>query len=319
MAMIVDEVIDGIKARSLFVSNQITISDDQLLSFLNSVIQLDLVGLIDSTNQEFFVRTIDIPIVAGQNSYRIPYRAMGRQIRDLKYYDPNDTSPRTQNMVLINIDDLQFYQVGYKNFASFYFKGDSIVIVPDVPSQINGSPTLQCWYKLKPNRPCFLDDSATVISVASNTITVNAVPSNITAGTLIDFIQGKEGCDIYSYDKTVTNITDSTITFASGDIPSELSAGDYISLAQTSPVINMIPDEAQPLIEDRTARLLLRSIGDIDGSRTFDGTIKDMETALLKMVEPRTDGQPQVILNRYSLSRGRRYWYGLYGGGVVTP
>jgi hypothetical protein len=318
MAMIVDEVISGIKARSLFVTNQITINDDQLLSFLNSIIQLDLVGLIDSTNQEFFVRTIDIPIVASQNSYRIPYRAMGRQIRDLKYYDPNDTSPRFQNMILININDLQFYQVGYKNFAAFYFKGDSIVVVPDVPDQINGSPALQCWYKLKPNKPCFLDDSATVVSVAGNDVTVNQVPSNLSVGSLVDFIQGKEGCDIYSFDKTITNISGSTISFATGDVPTELSAGDYISLQQTSPVINMIPDEAQPLIEDKTSRLLLRSIGDIDGSRTFDNSIDDMEKSLLKMVEPRTDGQPQVILNRYSLSRGRRYWYGLYGGGVVT-
>ncbi len=319
MAMLVDDVIDGIKSRSLFVTNQITINDNQLLGFLNTIIQLDLVGLIDSTNQEFFVRITDVPIVAGQSEYRIPYRAIGRTIRDLKLHVSDTGSPRFQNMILINLNDLQFYQVGYKNYAGFYFKGDKIVVVPDVPDQITGNSSLQMWYKLKPNRPCLLQDSAVVISVTDTTVTVGEVPSNLSPGTLIDFIQGREGCDIYEFDKEILNIDGSTLTFALGDIHSELREGDYISLAQTSPVINMIPDEAQPLIEDKTSRLLLRSIGDIAGARTFDNSISDMEKYLLKLVEPRTEGQPQVILNRYSLSRGRRYWYGLYGGGVVTP
>lgn len=318
MAMIVDEVIDGIKSRAIFVTNQITINDDQLLAFLNSIIQLDLVGLVDSTNQEFFVRTVDIPIVADQSSYRIPYRAMGRTIRDLKYHDTDSQNERFQNMILINIDDLQFYQVGYKNYAGYYFKGDSMVIVPPVPSQVSATASLQVWYKLKPNKPCYLEDSATVISTTSTTVTCNQIPSNLSVGSLVDFIQGKEGCDIYDFDKEILNISGSTLTFASGDIPTELGAGDYVSLAQTSPVINMIPDEAQPLIEDKTARLLLRSIGDIDGAATFNASIDDMEKYILKMLEPRTDGNPQVVMNRYSLSRGRRYWYGLYGGGVVT-
>ncbi len=81
----------------------------------------------------------------------------------------------------------------------------------------------------------------------------------------------------------------------------------------------MIPDECQPLIENKTTKLLLASIGDMAGSTQFDSWIGDMETMIQKMIEPRTDGNPQVIMNRYSLARGRRYWYGLYGGGVITP
>lgn len=319
MAMIVDNIISGIKSRSLFSTNQITIDTDQLLAFINSIVQLDIVSLIDTTNQEYFVRTVDVPIVASQSRYRIPYRAMGRTLRDLKYHDTDSSNERFQNMILIDPTDLQFYTVGYKNYAAFYFKGDSVILVPDVPASVSATANLQMWYKLKPNSPCLLEDSATVVSVASNTVTVNQVPSNLSTGSLIDFIQGREGCDIYDFDKTITNIAGSTLTFAVGDVPSELQAGDYISLAQTSPVINMIPDECQPLIENKSAKLLLASIGDMAGSTQFDTWIKDMETMIQKMVEPRTDGNPQVIFNRYSLARGRRYWYGLYGGGVITP
>lgn len=319
MAMIVDNVISGIKARSIFSTNQITINENQLLSFLNSVIQLDMVSLIDTTNQEFFVRSVDVPLVASQSRYRIPYRAMGRTLRDLKFHDTDSSNQRYSNMALIDPTDLQFYQVGYKNYAAFYFKGDSVIVVPDVPASISSTACLQMWYKLKPNVPCLLDDSATVVSVSAPNVTVNAVPTNLTTGSLIDFIQGREGCDIYDFDQTITNIAGSTITFAAGVVPDELQAGDYISLAQTSPVINMLPEECQPLIENKTAKLLLASIGDMAGSTQFDTWIKDMEEMIQKMVQPRTDGNPQVIMNRYSLARGRRYWYGLYGGGVITP
>jgi hypothetical protein len=319
MAMIVDNVIAGIKSRSIFTTNQITIDTDQLLSFLNSIIQLDMVSLVDSTNQEFFVRTVDVPIVAGQSRYRIPYRSMCRTLRDLKFHDTDSSNERFQNMILIDPDDLDFYRVGYKNYAGFYFKGDSVIIVPDVPSVVSDTAALQMWYKLKPNTPCLLENSAIVVSVNDPDVTVSQVPSNLSTGSLVDFIQGREGCDIYEFDKAITNISGTTLTFAADTIPDELQAGDYISLAQTSPVINMLPEECQPLIENKTAKLLLASIGDMAGSTQFDGWISDMEEMIQKMIEPRTDGNPQVIMNRYSLARGRRYWYGLYGGGVITP
>lgn len=319
MAMLVDNIISGIKARSIFATNQITINTDQLLSFLNSIIQLDIVSLIDSCNQEFFVRSVDEPILAGVNNYKIPYRAMGRTLRDLKFHDPTLGGSRFHQMILINPTDLNFYAVGSKNYAAFYFKGDSVMLVPDVPAQVSGTPALQMWFKMKPNAPCLLENAATVVSISSPDITVSSVPTNLAIGTNVDFIQAKEGCDIYDYDIPIVNITGTTLTFDPADIPNDLLPGDYISLAQTSPVINMIPEECQPLIENKTTKLLLASIGDMAGSTQFDGWISDMEEMIQTMIQPRTDGNPQVILNRYSLARGRRCWYGLYGGGTITP
>lgn len=319
MSMIIDDVINGILTRTLFATNQITVDTSQLIALLNSIIQLDLVGMIDSTNGEYFIRTIDVPIVPNQSSYRIPYRAMGRMLRDLKFHDTDPGNERWQNMILIDINDLQFYQVGYKNYAGYYFKSDSVVIVPPVSSDVSATANLQMWYKLKPNYPCLMQDAAQVISVSGNVVTVNTVPTTMTNGTLIDFIQGVEGCDIYSFDQSITNAGVNTLTFATGVIPTDLTAGDWISIAQTSPVVNFIPDEARGLIENMTGQLLLNSVGDVDGANTFSSRIEAQKTALLKMVEPRTDGNAQVILNRYSLARGRRYWYGLYGGGVITP
>lgn len=303
MPMLVDNIINGIKARSIFATNQITIDTDQLLSFLNSIIQLDVVSLIDSCNQEFFVRSSDVPVVASQSKYKIPYRAMGRTLRDLKYVDSSGSS---RNMVLIDIKDISFTG---QSFGAFYFKGDSVIVVPDVPSQVSPTGALQMWYKLKPNAPCLLEDSAKVVSIASPDITVDQVPTNLTAGTNVDFIQGQEGCDIYDFDIPIVDINLNTLTFDPADIPADLQVGDYISLAQTSPVINMVPSECQPLIENKTAKLLLASIGDMAGSTQFDGWINDYEEMIQKMIQPRTDGNPKVILNRHSLARRGR-WIG---------
>lgn len=310
MPMLVDNIISGIKARSIFAPSQITIDTDQLLSFLNSIIQLDMVSLIDSCNQEFFVRSTDVPIVASQSQYKIPYRAMGRTLRDLRFHD--SSGDRSHNMILIDINDLPFY--GSVNFGAFYFKGDSVIVVPDIPSQVSPTAALQMWYKLKPNAPCLLESSATVVSIVSPDITVNQVPANLTVGANIDFIQAQEGCDIYDFDVPILGINATTLTFDPADIPTDLQVGDYISLAQTSPVINMLPSECQPLIENKTSKLLLASIGDMAGSTQFDGWITDYEEMIQKMIQPRTDGNPKVIMNRYGLARRGRY--GFRGGRV---
>ena len=313
MAMLADSIIAGVKSRSLFATNQITINTDQLLAFMNSVIQLDLVSLIDSANEEFFVRTVDVPIVASESRYRIPYRAMGRTLRDLKFHDTELGNERFANMIQVGINDLSSFQGGTRNFAGFYFKGDSVILVPDVPDVVSATAALQMWYRLKPSSLCLLENSAVVVSINSPDITVDQVPTNLASGSLVDFVQAKEGCDIYEFDKPILNIAGTTLTFDPADIPPELAVADYISLAQTSPVVNMIPDECQPLIENKTAKLLLASIGDMPGSTQFDGWITDMEEMILKMIQPRTDGNPKVIMNRYSLARARRYW----GGGLL--
>jgi len=128
----------------------------------------------------------------------------------------------------------------------------------------------------------------------------------MSAGVDIDFIQGKQGNRTFDYDVAITGSSSNTISFATDAVPDDLAAGDYIAVAQQSPVVQL-PDDAFSLLETRLAHRILKSIGDYDGARNLDGDIAAEEKALKALLEPRIEGEPQVLINRQSLLRGRRF------------
>ncbi len=305
MTVLYDDVVAGAKSRAIFATNQITLDETAVFNFLNDIVRLETVSLIDRTNQEFFVRSTTIPLQSSVSEYRIPYRSMGRTIREIKWYDSTANSYR--NMPLIKIEDISVFSTNSATeYYGFYVMGDKICIVPEVGSSVPSNYNIKVWYKLIPSKPCALTDSAVVVSVSSPDVVVASVPSNLSIGSQVDFIEGKAGCEIYDFDKTITNISGTTITFAAADIPTDLTAGDYISLRQTSPVLNMIPDEAQGFLENSLAKLIVKSLGDEMGSQAIDPDIGLQRDCLLRMIAPRIVGEPEIIINRTSLTRGNR-------------
>lgn len=311
MAITADRLIAGVKRRVTIPASQVLLQDADILAFADDMISSRIVPILESVNQEYFVRQEEIPLVAGQSVYDIPYRAVGRALRDLKIQDANNN---LRNLAMIALEDAQVYDSSSSSLG-FYFIGDKFRLVPDVPSSISVSQSILAWYRLPPNHLCKVADAALITSISSPNIVVSAVPSTMIAGTSIDFIQAKSGSSILGMDVAITGVAGTTITFAADDIPDDLQAGDYISLAQTSPVINFVPNEMYSLIESYTATRVLQSIGDFEGLRVIAEDISVEEKNMKMMLEPRIDGEPTIIINRWGLVRGnkfaqRRWLYG---------
>ncbi len=311
MAITADRLLTGIKRRILVPTSQATFTETDLLAFADDIISSRIVPMIESTNQEFFVTTVETPLVAGQSEYSIPYRAVGRALREIKIKDDNNN---IRNISLIAIEDAFVYDASTLTIG-FFFKGDKIRLLPDVPTSISVSQSLQIWYRLPPSRLVQSSEACQVVGVNGDTVTVANVPTTIITGSVIDFIQGKSGNSLYSIDQTITNISGTDITFGTDVVPDDLTVGDYISLAQTSPVINFVPNECYSLIESLTARRVLVSAGDFDGAKMLDDDISTEEKNVKMLLEPRIDGEPTIIINRWGLVRGnkfaqRRWLYG---------
>ncbi len=191
--------------------------------------------------------------------------------------------------------------------VGFYFIGDKFRLVPDVPSLISPQLTLMKWYRLPPSSLVTSANAAKVVSVAAPNVTVSTVPTNLEAGVEIDFVQGRSGSSIYSMDVPIVSINGNIITFAADAVPSELAAGDYISLAQTSPVVNFVPNEGYSLLESLTCYRVLTGIGDFENAGRLQEDIGREEKNLKMILEPRIDGEPTIIINRQGLVRGNKY------------
>lgn len=311
MAILADDLIEGMKARISFPESQVLLDDDDFLRMADDTIRTKIIPLFESTNEDYFVTSVDVPLVANTSEYDIPYRAIIRGLREIKIRTTSD-STNVRNLAKIEIEDIPLF-LNSSFCEAFYFKGDRLVLVPSVGS--NPADTLEMWYQLLISKLTAVANVATVVSKTTTVVTVDAVPSTFTTSTPLDFIQAKSGNRIYTMDKTPTVVGPTSLTFATGDIPTTLVAGDYIALAGYSPVVNLVPDTAKPYLETCLAKRVLKAAGDYEGARELDDDIKEEKDALLKILEPRIDGEPTVIINRYGLVRGnkfgqRRWLYG---------
>jgi hypothetical protein len=81
--------------------------------------------------------------------------------------------------------------------------------------------------------------------VTATQVTVAALPSTIVNGSTVDFVQYKSPNDLLAFESTITGVAGTVLTFAS--LPNDLAVGDYICLANQSPV-PLIPEELHPVL-----------------------------------------------------------------------
>ncbi len=279
-------------------ASQVLMNDADILAIADYVTKSKVVPLIKSVRQEFFVVTSREALVANKDLYDIPYRALARTLRDLKLVDSSDNK---SDIVLIPVEDEHMYRAGTLP-AGFYFKGDKIAIVPKPQST---AYSLEKWWEMPPSKLVQSANAAVVQTVVGDNVTVSSVPASITTGSLVDFVKGVSGNSTVAYDLLVTNIAGNTISFGSGVVADFLVPGDYISVAQTTPVLQ-IPNEAEPYLETCAGIQVLKAIGDYEGADRLSADEKDEATNLKILLEPRIEGEGVKIVNRRSLVRGWR-------------
>jgi hypothetical protein len=213
-------------------------------------------------------------------------------------------------MAQIALEDEHLYQRSGQP-SGFYFRGDQYIVVP---APLSTSQFVRLWYNLKPSILVTASAAAQVTVLGTPTVTVNAVPSTISAGTIVDIIQAKGSGRILSFEVSVVSVTATSITFDPDDIPTELAVGDYVALADQSPVIQL-PEECYPYFETAVGERVLYAIGDYEGSAKLreDGQVE--EVALKKILSPRIEGESHKIVNRNGLLRGKGFNYWRVRGG----
>lgn len=304
-----DRLIDGLKRRGVVPASQSLYQDSDILAMADDLIEGTIVPLITSLREDYFVVKTITPIVSGTFEYDIPYRAVGRILREIKVVGSAVESSTTtkRRLTRMSLGDEHIYHSSATPQA-FYLRGDKIALVP---TPMSSDLLLELWWHMRPNRLTVTSSCAQVQSISMDTVTCVSVPTTMTASTLVDFIQGVQGCTTLDYDIAISNVSGNQIAFVTDAVPSTLQAGDWISLAQTSPVIQL-PDEAYALLETYLAQRILIGLGDIEGAQILNDAVGREEKLLKGLLEPRVIGEPKKIINRSGLLRGQRsrYRYG---------
>lgn len=293
------ELLASIKRGVSEPASQTRLTDTDILALADEETLTRLLPMLTSTRSEFLVRKDTQTVTAGTDAYRIPYRAVGRTIRDLKYVVGG--TKRSLPMLALEDEHLHAPEGQSGEPVGFYFMGDSIILTP-VPS---AAASMEFWYELSPSALTETTNAGVVTSYTATTVTVASLPSAIVVGAQVDLIAAKPGNNILSFDLSVTNVASTTLTVSA--VPSTLAVGDYVALAGYSPVVQL-PKEMHQVLAQAVQCRMLEALGDFENLQVADKKLQDKIRAMNQLLMPRMEGASQVIMNPHGFLRGRRAW-----------
>lgn len=282
--------------------------DTDILDIIDDVIMNKIVPEMVSLRQNYFITTSVQSLTEGVDTYPIPYRALGRTLMDLKLQDSSGEVRR--DLSQINLEEIQQFTGISDAPSGFYFLGDKLKVLP---KPANTGDSLLMYWELPPAKGVTVGQAAKIISHTGDDITVESVPDDITVTTDVDLIEGKQGYSTYAMDLDITAINGNTITFATGSLDDyTIVAGDYISVIETSPVVQL-PRLVIPFVETLAGKRILQSIGDFEGAKDLLESESDELKQMRRALEPRIRNESIKIKPNHGLLRRRGYRHRLKG------
>lgn len=308
------DLVDSIKKRATIPESQITFNEEDILRFANEEMDNVLVPLILRVKEEFYVKTDSITLANNQDRIKIPYRAVGSKLRNIYLEDSGGTR---KNLTRIQPEDAG--EFSYGNFTgnrqAFYLEGDEVVFVS--PTGVNTNDVVKVSYYLKPNDLVPEDRVPTITRIENNTdestwtdIYLSSLPDNLYTGSLIDFIEAERNHKILDYDIEIIETNDDVsgdvrISILTADLPDDLQVGDHVASAGETKV-PQLPADLHAILCQAAACRILEAQGDSNFERA-QKSLDRMLDAALSLIDTRTEGNPQKILNSGGFLRRRRY------------
>jgi hypothetical protein len=298
-----DKLVSDIQMLGLFPDSQVLLTNDNLLALMNFQMSAELVPLIDSAAEEFFVHYDDVPYDQTQKVFNIPERAVGSKLRDLVFVDVNSNEiaiPR------LRPEDLKVgyrYGIGYNiGLYGFFVKDQTVQLYLGNPSGINSYPTLRLKFFRRPSQliPQNQAGLITDINFGTKEVTVTALPPGWVDTNTFDFVKGIPHFTSKGDDLAVTDIAGNTLTFVDA-LPTDLVKGDWIALAGESP-IPQVPYDAFSLLTQLTVLKGLEANRDSEGMKNALTMLPQIKQNFLQIITPRVDGSVIKVTGRSNIS-----------------
>lgn len=293
---IVDNLVNSLKLRGLPPSSQQTFTQDGFIQVLSEEMMTNIVPLMDSVSEEYFVTNKDLTFDPNQSVYQIPPRAVGGKLRDVVFVDNMNNEI---NLPRLRPEDIktrsQFIRYQPAPWG-FYIKDNAVnLFLGQTPNTQAGYPILRLKYFRRPNILTAAANAAQITGIVGNMVTVTAIPSAWSTANTFDVIDGVPGFTSHGDDLTINLIMGTSITFDS--LPSSVAVGDWVALANYSP-IPQIPPEAHLLLAQYGAAKVLEAMGDIAGMSAALGKAEQMKAQFLMIITPRVEGSVIKLVSR---------------------
>jgi len=266
------ELISALKICGSFPTSNDLFSTSDFLVLFNFQLKSDITPMMLKLNEEYFLQYKDFTISSG-STYRIPKRAVGAKIRDLKMIDGSN------NYTAIN---RLFEEDRGSGKSGYYMLRNSVELSSDFTAN-----TLRMSIFGRPSTLVATTACGKITSINTSTfdVVISSAPSTFTTGAVVDFVQNNNPYDLLGMDYSIASVSGTTLTFSS--LPNDLAVGDWICLATESPV-PMVPEEIHPVLVQSALVRALSSKKD-KALEVEAATLKQMKEDAISMLDPRVE------------------------------
>lgn len=304
-----DRMIDSVRKRTMTPDDTSIFTDQDILDILNEELDVEVLEKLLVLHEEHLTIPIDIPR-NDEGVYEIPYRAIGNKIRDIQLISGEITYELSQ----VSIGELPDYSYNTDSntyLDKFYVESNKIKLIN------NNRPynTIRFYIYLRPNVLTKVE-KAGVISPASGdslfvdnedgtiTLVLSQVGKHFTSSNNYDIVGKRTPNKVRKFDlKPLEVITGTTgsIKFNKSDVEDildELQDGDYVTIAEETPVPN-IPTEMHPILAQAAAIHILEALGDTEALNNAQRRMDKMTKSVQSLVDDRVELAPKKIKPRH--------------------
>lgn len=304
----VNSILASIKRRITLPDAQNLYSPDDLIAFMGDELSSNIEPLVHSVQQEYWVERQDILLVQGQTNYLIPVRGIVNGLRLITLVD------NAGNEIEFPLLRPEYTASAYSWLSpyttavlcGFTMEDDHIVVFPKT---VVNNPTMSVRFRFErqPSQLCATEAAGQITNVSGNVVTVNNIPPEWTTSTVFDIIKGSPAFVSRGDDLTITSLDPILLTITFNALPSTVIVGDWVSVANTSP-IPQIPYQMFPYLAQSVATKCLEGLADLEPLDVAQKKLGLMKEDILKMMQPRDMGNVQTVVNRSGLFENGSYW-----------
>jgi hypothetical protein len=310
VAWTTDDLVTAVKLVAQAPSSRWQFTDAQVLDIAFRETTQRFIPAIRAKREEYFTTFETIALVANQASYRIPRRASSMTIKQVLLVQ---TQANGRAWPVVRVPTSEGWRgVGQTSNTPYaYVVEGAFIRLLNTPSNVTDYQ-LRVYYQRRASRYVPVSSASVVQSVTSTTVVLTGAPSWFTTGDDIDVMSPQPEADLLMQDADVT-LAGSTFTVTDGTSTAYVSAGDYVSKADTTPIV-LLPDAFFDALTDATAAECLRSTNNLDGAATLEAKLASYLPGVLDSIAPRAESQLLKGFNRSSPLRSRGYQTGRWGG-----
>lgn len=304
----VDEMVNLVQIGAVLPTTATLFSTNNIISLLDNEMRAEIIPLVKTLNEEFWVVNYDQNIVLNQTAYQLPYRAAASALRDIVLVDQNNNEIK---LVRYEPEDIKFPMIPYGSPyfpLGYYLKDNAIVFFPGQVAQYT-SYTLRMKYERRPNNLTSNQNCGqiTAIDVGDSEVTVNFVPSSWTANTTtVDLINNIPPFNSWEDDVSITDINGLVLTLSS--IPDDLAVGNWVAQSMTTP-IPQIPYEGFPVLTQCGVLKCVSALNDSSAIQRAEKELESKKVNFRSMMTPRVEGTPKILSGSEGVFNwGRNVW-----------